>query len=369
MDIDNNFNYISIDQLNSPTAIHRSIDDPSIASQPSKNPFKDFCHGAEQAVAAYLLQGNENGVKHQLYFGPQNITSETIKAKKIIDSLLDDYESVSFYKKNGQFYAAIGNEKIDFSATIKRVNFNHIKLSYDQLVVYNRLFNTQNFLNKPMRAGFDNTPVDKDYFEENDPKKICKNITLAEKKAINIYTGSFHESMNALMRGKIDHCINCNGALPSYLSKTKKINLTLKETILHVTAAVGGLNKLPDYDPPKNSDGTKPQYLYRGEGEEMKELRRKAMQDGGEVTMELGFISASYEKPASSFFNEYSGNGILIKNVNGKNITPLSQFQDAEREILLPPTQLQWLYHKEVKAPNGNKLNLFLAIPVRVPFD
>jgi hypothetical protein len=61
----------------------------------------------------------------------------------------------------------------------------------------------------------------------------------------------------------------------------------------------------------------------------------------------MGFISILFSKSAEGFLSETSQAGILIKNLKGKKITPLSQIA-SEREILLPPTQMRWLYHKDI---------------------
>ena len=154
------------------------------------------------------------------------------------------------------------------------------------------------------------------------------------------------------------------------LTTKERANHGIKEVLLHVAVAVSGLNKLPDYTPPLGEDGKPLKYLYRAEGELPEDILKKrkwAVLQGGGITTEMGFLSTSYFKPAEGFFSEHSTSGILIRSLKGKKITPLSQFGNAEREILLPPTQMQWQYHKEIITDIFKRtMSLFIAKPVTV---
>ena len=98
----------------------------------------------------------------------------------------------------------------------------------------------------------------------------------------------------------------------------------------------------------------------------MLKKRKWAVLQGGGITTEMGFLSTSYTKP-SGFFSEFSQSAILIKSLKGKKITPLSQYGNSEREILLPPTQMQWLYHKDIISDiYKNTIALFIAKTVSV---
>ena len=78
-------------------------------------------------------------------------------------------------------------------------------------------------------------------------------------------------------------------------------------------------------------------------------------------------MSTAFTKPAEGFFGEHSQAGIMIKNLKGKKITPLSQFGNGEREILMPPTQMHWLFYKDIITDiYKNQMALFIAKPVTV---
>lgn len=368
MDIESNFLYS--DLIANETEIHRSIDDASISRRSSpEEAFIDFSQGAGDAVAAYLAEDNENCLKHELNYGPQTITEETKQGQIIVNALLQNYKSVKFFKNKSTIFVSTGKHTFNFTNLIKGLNFNHLILKSDQLIAYNKLLDSQYISYKSHSHGYDNRPTDEQYFMDMDPRGICSTISLAEKRAINIYTGGAHYGMNALMRGLLDDAIKANHNLPSYYSSKEKLNYTLKEFLLHCAVAVHGLKQLPDYDPPEREDKTKPQYLYRGEGGSTISTRIEAVQEGGKVTLELGFISTSYDRPSGIFVNSYTPCGVLLVNVSGKDITPLSMFGEGEREVLLPPTQIQWMYHKEIPTKESRTMHLFLALPVRVPVE
>lgn len=335
-------------------------------------PYEAFKNGCEKAISSFIKLGQEGQHTHEIVKGPQFVNKETQEMETLIHELLERFERVKFVKTNNTYYAFLSGKRIDLSNILTKTNFNQIRLSPEQLETYHRLIETDKLQTKPwISSALNGRPTDAD-FQRLDPENLCANLTFPEKEAINIYTGNQYNVMNSLMRGDIEGSIDKNYSLVSR-SKKEQMNLTLKENLLHIAVAVSALNKLPDFIPPVDSNGETSKYLYRGEGylpPSVLAQRKWSVQNGGRVTIEMGFLSTAYNKPADAFFSESTQAGILFKNLKGKKVTPLSQFGQTEREILLPPTQIQWLYHKEIITDIfKNKMNLFIAKPVTVPYE
>ncbi len=345
---------------------HRQASEPILSNL--LTPFEAFKNGCEKAIASYIKLGQEDIKKNDLVLQAQGKTEETQLLEQLIKSLLDDFDSVKFIQMN-QRYLAIANGKIyQFSSLLERVNFNQIELTDSELETYHQLLDSGRLFQTPYIYSLGRRPTEQD-FKELDPENLCDALSLAEKEAINIYTSNFYSAMNSLMRGHIDQAID-HYQIPLMLTASAKVNHCIKETLLHIAVTVSGLNKLPDYHPPLGPDGEPQKYLYRAENslpEEILKKRKWAVLKGGGVTTEMGFISSAFEKPVPGFFSEHSQAGVMIKNLKGKKITPLSQFGNGEREILLPPTQLQWLYYKDIITDiYKNQMTLFIAKPVTV---
>ena len=332
------------------------------------SPFEAFKNGFEKAIASYIKLGQEEIIKNKVISQPQIKSEETLIIEKLIKNLLKDFDSVKFIKKEDRYLAISEGKLYQFSALLERVNFNQINLNFLELECYKYLLDSGCLINQPSLPSIITRPTEED-FDRADPEHLCQALSFAEKSAINIYTGDFYVAMNSLLRGDIEQTLYFE-LLPHGFSQSAQINHCLKETLLHVVVAVSGLNKLPDYTPSLNAEGQLPKYLYRVENDLPKNIlknRKWAVLKGGGITTEMGFISTSFKKPVGYFLSEDAKVGIMIKNLKGKKITPLSQFGNGEREILLPPTQMQWLYYKDIITDIfRNQMTLFIAKPVTV---
>jgi hypothetical protein len=348
---------------------HLKDSDPILSNVLS--PFAAFQDGFERAIASYIKLGQEENIKNKVISQQQPKSEETQILENLIKSLLKDFDSVKFIKKEHRYLAIADGKLYQFSTILERVNFNDIELDSTELNAYHQYLDSGRLFQKPHLSSQNRRPTEED-FEELDSENLCRALTFAEKEALNIYTGNSYAAMNNLMRGKIDEAIDCL-YIPDIFTPSGKVNHCIKEILLHIGVAISGLNKLPDYTPPSGSDGQPIKYLYRAENhlpEDILKKRKWAALNGQGITMEMGFISTAFEKPAQGFFGEHSQAGLMIKNLKGKKITPLSQFGNNEREILLPPTQMQWLYSKDIVTDvYKNQLALFIAKPVSVPLD
>lgn len=333
------------------------------------SPFEAFKEGCEKAIASYLQLGCEEQLLNSLVDAPQSKTEETQLVEDLVKCLLQDFNSVKFVKKEERYLAIAQGKLYHFSSLLKRVNFNHIEMDAKDLDAYHQLLDSGQLFEQPYIFSLCKRPVEED-FDFLDEDKCCRTLTLAEKEAINIYTGSAYRAMNNLMRGKIGEAIECC-QVPEMFTKKAAVNHGIKETLLHIAVAVSGLNKLPDFTPSLDLEGGEQKFIYRAEGslsEDILKNRKWAVIKGGGVTTEMGFLSAAYSKPG--FFNEYTRSGVLLQNLKGKKITPLSRFGDEEREVLLPPTQMRWLQYKDIVSDVfQNQITLFLAQPVTVSPD
>lgn len=168
-------------------------------------------------------------------------------------------------------------------------------------------------------------------------------MSKAERLAINIYTTDFYRAANNLLR---------NGAPDASYTDLAAI----KELICHTGMAIHGLNAIPD-----SKNHIVPDIAFRGESyyKEAMEQRTKAAANNG-VTMEMGFISTSADKPLDSFDN---GVAIVFKGVIGKNVKGVSAYS-SENEVLMPPTQIQWSSYS-----NHNDVHLLQGAPVNTPLN
>lgn len=331
------------------------------------SPYEAFKEGCERAIASYIKLGQEDILKTKVVSEQQPKSEETKLLEDLIKSLLNDFDSVKFIKKEDRYLALAGGKLYQFSTLLERVNFNQIELTPSELESYHQLLDSGRLFQTPYIFSRSKRPDEQD-FEQLDSEHLCEALTLGEKEAINIYTGNFYIAMNSLMRGNIDLAIECQN-VPESFSHQEKRNHCIKETLLHIAVAVSGLNKLPDYQP-IGTDGEQQKYLYRAENflpEDVLKKRQWAVLQGGGITTEMGFLSTAFSKPVSGFFSENTQVGVMIRSLKGKKITPLSQFGSDEREILLPPTQMQWLYQKVITTDiNKNPMTLFIAKPVTV---
>lgn len=324
--------------------------------------FNAFRQGYEKAITAYLKLDNEDRPIRKIIDEIGVVNEETVIMCEVLKNLLSDIHSVKFVKKGKDYVVVFSGKSYPLKELLEFVNFNQITFSAAMLDKYHQYIDTDIINEKPWLPNVYGRPTAQD-FKNADPEGIAKKISLAEKEAINIYTGSAYFRMNAFLRGNLNSAIDTDNP--------KEIDRRFKEILLNSAVAISGLNKMPDFIPPPNHDGSVSKHLYRGEysvPDAVLEKRQRAVQEGGDITLEGGFLSTAYQRPAEGFFGESAKCGIMFINLKGKNITPLSQFGSGEREVLMPPTHIQWRYHKDVKSDYyQTTVALFLAKPVTAP--
>jgi hypothetical protein len=277
--------------------------------------------------------------------------------QKIVLDLLADFDSLYFIKNKNVLHLVFKDKTYQFSSILKSANLHQLQIGETELSQYHDLLQSDQLYQKPHVDSLGRSPSEED-FAKMDPSNQCGALTLSEKEAINIYTGKLFRKMNAFLRGDIEVALQD-------LSE-EEWNHWIKELLLHSVVAISGLHKLPDYQ----VTDEKEMYLYRAEKDlPSLEMNKRcwAVMCGGGITSERGLISTASQRPSEDYLNESTKVGILIENLRGKDITFLSRCEKQEREVVIPPTQLQWLYTAKMQDCATQKtIYLFVARPVKV---
>lgn len=307
-----------------------------------------FNNGYAEAVKRFLkeekklaTQSSQKVERSQVSLHNEKTVQTTI-AQKILSDLLKDFsmyrinhEDDKYYltNKEGSYLQYSTGEKVELQEFIKKVDFNQIQFSAEEVSAYQQLLHIYDYVGcKPEipDAGFPTVGA-------------CSELLEGEKEAINIYTGDDNTSMIRFMQGRIsDVCGESD---------------RLKSLFISSAMCVAALNKLPDFHPTQK-------FLFRYDAslkpEKMNE-RIKAVKEGKGITRELGFISTSHTQPSYEYVIQGTV-ATLFYNCKAKYIAPLSEFPE-EREVLLPPTEIQWKYHYAFN-DDGIEKHIFIAKPV-----
>ena len=179
-------------------------------------------------------------------------------------------------------------------------------------------------------------------------------LSYAEKLAINVYTGPAFTNTNSVLRGGIQG----------------KSGAEIKEAMVHGMVFAQTFPKLPDYNDIS-------QRRWRGEtAGQMRRDQLMAMIDKGQHVIDnYSFTSVSYAEteetprsppegpggPTTTFFADDSPWGtVFTEPMGGKLITPWSQYQAGEREVVFPPGR--FYFEGYFKAGD---LTIFKARPVK----
>ncbi|KTD44826.1 ADP-ribosyltransferase [Legionella quateirensis] len=295
-------------------------------------------------------------VQEHIEYGPLNKNPYTYAFEHLVSAFLahqagNSKDPVTFEVKDEILYATYQNEIFDMSEILRFANMNHLSLSKETAAHYEKFITSGLSMEKPGLPDLEGIPTNNDYIErEKSSTKpdAVNHLNWSEKSAINIYSGGFYVPCNSLLRGS-------TGPISSFDSRQ------LGETLSHIAFVSSGLNQISE---------TLPLHTFRSEekfSEDYIDERIKAVENGGQVTQEMAFISTSHDKVDSEFMRAMTQEGIDIgvmtgivySNVVGKYISSISKKPD-ELEYLIPPTQMQWIGYD--KNPNGGCI--FHAQPV-----
>lgn len=362
-------------ELSPPTP---GLDDSSLGTTENQNPIseiptdslsfpssnlKDLVdNGLEYAIKDYVnSQPSVSSVERLLVQGPQIKNEETFILEKVIHDLLSDPNQLVFeviprsnqcYIKdsNGELLKDSTGKNVELSELLKKANINHISLSKEQLSAFRTFLNNSSLSNDITTLNSRSMPTNPK-LGETDNK-----LTRTEKAALQLYISENHySSIQKLLQGRIDEF----GA--DYDSTN--VDSFLKSYLLVAAVGVSALNRLPDFESTNES-----QFLYRYDmslPESKLQERIQNVRDGGKVSTETAFISTSHTRPAE-FFKD--GNVItLFENCKAKSVEKLSPLD--EREVTMPPTQVQWKYHHEFTDSSGKTIHLFIARAVTTPTE
>ncbi len=254
----------------------------------------------------------------ELIEGPFEKTKATRDFEELISYILKGEPMQLSQNTSGDNIIAITRTGKSFNmrSMMQQVNMSHVSLTDDLHKMYVQ-YVMDGVGEKPTFQNYSEIPGENE-FNRRDPEGTLTFLQFSEKIAINIYTGSFSQQMNGLLRGK-----------------SENYNLSmLQEIILHLGFCASGLNKIPI---------KRYNVAFRGESwpiiEGIAEERLKAVEEGG-YTIERGFVSTAADKIASTF----NGNMKILftGGILGQDISAVSFYQKEEREILQIPTQVKW---------------------------
>lgn len=243
---------------------------------------------------------------NQIKYGPLNKTIHTQTFELLTKTIITRPElvNIGFETQNGQklIMAHVGQNAINVSNLLTRVNFHHIQMDHKD---------SHRYMASDMNPEFD--------FNIN---KTYTHLTPAERSAIATYTSGESDQMNKILYQ------NYQWVNPE----------TLADNIVRIALVSSGLNKLMPSETPEET--------YRGESRmsaEDLQYRIELAETQG-YTQEPAFKSTSYDEFIATMFAQ---NNCLIKFVDfdGKDISGLSYF-DYEDEILFNVEKIQWLNHE-----------------------
>lgn len=296
------------------------------------------------------------GAAVALEYGPLNKNIHTYAFETLVSAFLHHQSdktapAIEFEVRDKILFAKYKGEEFNMSEILQYANLNHISLSAEDEKAYHQFITNGLSDQTPSLPDVVGIPTAEEYSareKASSKPDALKNLSWAEKSAINIYTGGFYGICNKLLRGSAEHMSNHDS--------TK-----IGETLAHIAFASSGLNKV---------SVEKPIQTFRVEekfSEDYVKNRVEAVEKGGLITQEMAFISTSYAPIADDMHKEMVEQGleggeitaIIYSGVVGKYVSSISKKPD-EMEYLIPPTQMQWVGYSK----NSQGGHIFHAKPV-----
>ncbi|MGD9592980.1 MAG: SidE phosphodiesterase domain-containing protein [Candidatus Berkiella sp.] len=299
--------------------------------------------------------------------GPLPKNKYTYQVEGLIKAFLNKEKVDIRWGDNNQIIVKIG-DKPEFNLTeaMKYANFNHIELTSDDYKKYVAFLQDKGPKGSRVKpenraGGF----PDEKFFEEQEKKQkkkskggISSALDYAEKCAINIYTKqdnlkdgkAYYALMNEFLRGNTDY-------LRANYTSSRALTDQCTELLAHLAMCISGTNKLPDEPLPETAWREVP------EMPDFVTQENVAAAQSGSITTVMQMTSTNRDKP-KDFGLAAGGNYIMYRNLKGVDVSPYSKFQGgAEREILMPPTQIVVTHHAKYAVGQGDA-HFFIAQPV-----
>lgn len=292
--------------------------------------------------------------------GPAVKTQDTYDYEYIVKMLLLNQKAHFTLDDNGYSVSFENDKKFNLSEILANFQATHLIIEEKYQQQYLNYLHNDSEMKPEKDPDFtsfgDDSWATEEYFNSRDVDGELKNLSYAEKCAINIYTQDYYTTMNETLRGEI-----------TFDSDSSTFQEDMKEVFLHIALASSGLNKVGNTEI-KNTfrvDEKLPPELLQQKIDSIKEKTK--------VISEKGFVSSSKDQPSFGmtggenplFQGSDSKSGkvyTVFGNIIGKHISALSN-KTKEREILIAPnTQVQ--YKKVLK--EGNSTYLYADI-VRTP--
>ncbi len=282
--------------------------------------------------------------------GPLQKNKDTLLFEDIIKTILDEGDIFCDYnpKKKCIFVTLKGNE-IDLFNLLKRINFTHIEFEEKYQEIASRFLTDIKYYpllamsyaeiiwNKKLFYDSTTGKLNTTQLDTPEIQKKFGTLSMAEKVSINNYTdNNFFRIMQNLLRGNHEEIFDHLMKKYSKTDHAKNMSIYSKDLLLRIAFCCSGLNKVDETPIAVTTVRT-----FSGE---LANRYKQAIdqQDDQGITIETGFISTSTRVEGNSFSPAPDKNTIIYSGITGKEITLLSAFP-REQEIVMPPTQIQWL--------------------------
>lgn len=331
------------------------------ADQQGRALHRAFERGDHKTVGSFIKQGSEYDVKISRVEGKAP-SAKLEEMEKVFSSLLNDYENTTVdIEEDNQNIISVtvktaGGEEIKFlQKDFDDMDFSQVTVTDEDLGAYKTaLGEGKTFFSPATSPGSRTVPTEAFFARQEASNGVTdSNLDYGHKLAINIYSGPGYAAVNSTLRGLTVNKLDTGEAiLPS---------VGFKEGFLHGVIALKGMELLPDY-------GGKA--LFRAEGSAFKDLNilnqyKDAVDNGEGYILNKGFLSAAKGKPVPDFSDLNRATAfMLVKNPEGKNVMPWSQFP-AESEVLSAPSPTKIAGYKDVVI-NGKTVTFFICKPTNV---
>jgi len=285
--------------------------------------------------------------------GPLPLKDSTKLLEEIVKVALDPTSDIVFSHQEGDCLFAEWTDKSGEKKSINLTNvladepnFEHINFLEES--DKNRHF--ENYVEFMKKTGeFKPESLEPTYYKKREDKAKLDNpiIHIAEKMAINIYTGNKYKLINEFLRG------NGKKWLPTLKDLShKELQIRVRDVLFVTTMASHGIKRMPDLI-------EKPCGSIRYEDYEFKRdaLKQKAAEGLTAIESNKTVKPKSFYSSSDANENQFCllSNSVFTyvqqdstSNKIGKSIAVYSQYGDEENEVLfMPGTKFSYLAHTE----------------------
>lgn len=295
---------------------------------------KHFLAGKAYDVVEAFKQLNNQALNYFPEYGPLAKSTYSFQYENLFRQLMTGNPFKTELGPNGQMIIFENDNTFNLTEIITHANLSHLDFNQRDFGFYEHYCQNTSLIKAEVVDGEgESIYPSHTFFQHADKTGLFKDMTYAEKLAINIYTTHYYNELNPFLRG-----------VYNYENKTPE---EIRDVIIHAAMLGRALSS-------SNNSAIDATFRYEGIYDESILHKRIDISENGGAEIIRGFISTG-KQPAKNFKNVV---GIAYTNLQGKYIAPLSRFS-TEREFLIPPTQMTYHGHTQ----EGN-IHYFHARPV-----